>query len=102
MQRTLPELRTAIDIAREAGALLSDFFHRRVAVESKGEFDIVTEADRASERLIVQRLRDRLRYALVRGSAGRHDELRAQLSDLQRDAGDGARWRAGCRRDFRS
>jgi myo-inositol-1(or 4)-monophosphatase len=50
-------LETAIDIAREAGALLSTYFERRVAFELKGDFDLVTEADRASERLIVERLR---------------------------------------------
>ncbi len=46
----------AAQIALEAGALLRDFFHRGVAVEYKGDVDIVTEADRASERLIVDRL----------------------------------------------
>ncbi len=50
-------LETAADIAREAGALLSGFFEKRVAFELKGESDLVTEADRASERLIVERLR---------------------------------------------
>ncbi len=48
---------TAVEIAREAGDLLSTYFERRVAVESKGEHDIVTEADRASEKLVVSRLR---------------------------------------------
>ena len=43
------------EIAREAGALLLK--HRGVAFELKGESDLVTEADRASERLIVERLR---------------------------------------------
>jgi myo-inositol-1(or 4)-monophosphatase len=50
-------LETAVDIAREAGALLANYFERRVAFELKGEFDLVTEADRASERLVVERLR---------------------------------------------
>src|SRR5215467_13815888 len=50
-------LETAVEIAREAGALLSGFFERRVAFELKGEFDLVTEADRASEKLVVERLR---------------------------------------------
>jgi myo-inositol-1(or 4)-monophosphatase len=51
-----PYLETSIEIAREAGALLMDYFGR-VSFELKGEFDLVTEADRASERLIVERLR---------------------------------------------
>jgi len=50
-------LETAIDIARESGALLATYFERRVAFELKGDFDLVTEADRASERLVVERLR---------------------------------------------
>jgi myo-inositol-1(or 4)-monophosphatase len=50
-------LETAVEIAREAGALLATYFERRVAFETKGEFDLVTEADRASEKLAVERLR---------------------------------------------
>lgn len=44
-------------IALKAGALLRDYYRRGVATEYKGEVDLVTEADRASERLIVERLR---------------------------------------------
>ena len=50
-------LETATDIAREAGALLNDFLARRIGFELKGEFDLVTEADRSSEWLIVERLK---------------------------------------------
>jgi myo-inositol-1(or 4)-monophosphatase len=49
-------LSAASDIAREAGALLARYLERRVAVEYKDEFDVVTAADRASEELIVERL----------------------------------------------
>ena len=45
-----------MEIAREAGALVTKYFERRVSFELKGEFDLVTEADRASEKLIVERL----------------------------------------------
>jgi myo-inositol-1(or 4)-monophosphatase len=48
-----------VEIAREAGSMLMEFFHRRVAVEYKGEADLVTEADRAAEVLIVRRIRER-------------------------------------------
>lgn len=44
------------EIAREAGALLLEYFHRRVKIEYKGDADLVTEADRASERLILERI----------------------------------------------
>ncbi len=50
-------LETAADIAREAGAVLSRYAERRIGYELKGEFDLVTEADRASERLVVERLK---------------------------------------------
>jgi myo-inositol-1(or 4)-monophosphatase len=49
-------LETAAEIAREAGALVANFAERRIGYELKGDFDLVTEADRASERLIVERL----------------------------------------------
>jgi myo-inositol-1(or 4)-monophosphatase len=50
-------LETAAEIAREAGALLANYFERRVEFEIKGEFDLITEADRASEKLVVEKLR---------------------------------------------
>ena len=50
-------LETAVEIAREAGALLANYFERHIGFETKGEFDLVTEADRASERVVVERLR---------------------------------------------
>ncbi len=43
-------------IAVEAGALLRDYYRRGVATEYKGDVDLVTEADRASEKLIYERL----------------------------------------------
>jgi myo-inositol-1(or 4)-monophosphatase len=43
-------------IATQAGELLRGYFERGVATEYKGDVDIVTEADRAAEKLIVTRL----------------------------------------------
>jgi myo-inositol-1(or 4)-monophosphatase len=48
----------AAQIAREAGALLMEHFHRHVTIEYKGEADLVTVADRKSEALIRQRLHE--------------------------------------------
>lgn len=45
-------------LAREAGALLMSFFGK-VAIEYKGDADLVTQADRSSEELIVDRIRAR-------------------------------------------
>ena len=50
-------LETSMEIAREAGAILSRYFDQKVTYQLKGEFDLVTEADRASEALVVERLR---------------------------------------------
>lgn len=50
-------LEIAREIAQEAGALLLRHFERRGGYELKGEFDLVTEADQASEALILERLR---------------------------------------------
>lgn len=43
-------------IAREAGALLLHYFHQKLKIEYKGEADLVTAADRASEALIRERI----------------------------------------------
>jgi len=67
-------LETAVEIALEAGALTATYFERRVAVETKGEFDLVTEADRASEKLIVERLRTYFpSHAIVAEEGGGHE-----------------------------
>jgi myo-inositol-1(or 4)-monophosphatase len=46
------------EIAREAGALLITYFRQNVKVEYKGEADLVTIADRKSEALIRERIRE--------------------------------------------
>jgi myo-inositol-1(or 4)-monophosphatase len=66
-------LKQSIKIAREAGAILMEFFHRRVRVEYKGEVDLVTEADRASEQLILAELRRWFPdHAIVAEESGTH------------------------------
>jgi myo-inositol-1(or 4)-monophosphatase len=44
-------------IAREAGALLMQYFHPHLKIEYKGDADLVTAADRAAEALIRDRIR---------------------------------------------
>ena len=46
----------ASSIAREAGALISEYRRKGIGFELKGKHDLVTEADRASEKLIVEGL----------------------------------------------
>jgi len=62
-------------IAREAGALLREFYHRGVTTEYKGDVDLVTEADRASEALIVARLKEMLPSHGVYGEEGTRQGL---------------------------
>ena len=53
-------LDTAVEIAREAGALLAQMFKRPQEISYKRPSDLVTEADRKSEVLIIERLRSRV------------------------------------------
>jgi len=48
----------AAEIAREGGALLMQYFVQNVAIEYKGDADLVTIADRTSEKLLVERIHD--------------------------------------------
>ncbi len=67
-------LETAQDIAREAGGLLANYLERRIGFELKGEFDLVTEADRASEKLVVERLRSHFpQHSIVAEEGGGHE-----------------------------
>jgi myo-inositol-1(or 4)-monophosphatase len=64
----------ASTIARDAGALLLEFFHCRVRVEYKGDVDLVTEADRASEKLIVAAIEKLFPdHAIVAEEGGGHE-----------------------------
>ncbi len=64
-------LDTAVEIAREAGALLTRYYERRIGYELKGEHDLVTEADRASEKLVVERLQNHFpSHAIVAEEGG--------------------------------
>ena len=53
----LPYAGPASEMARAAGALLRGHYQRGVITEYKGEVDLVTVADRESEKLLVERLR---------------------------------------------
>jgi myo-inositol-1(or 4)-monophosphatase len=61
-----PFLEAAVEAAREAGAVLLAEFDRPQKIGYKGEVDLVTEADRRAEEVIVARLRSRFpRHAIV-------------------------------------
>jgi myo-inositol-1(or 4)-monophosphatase len=64
-------------IAREAGALLMSYFDRHIKIEYKGDVDLVTAADRASEKLIVERLQARWPQHGVVGEEGTRSDVEA-------------------------
>lgn len=73
-----PELafaKAASRIALEAGALLRDYYRKGVATEYKGDVDLVTEADRVSEKLIVERLHEAFPNHGIYGEEGTRSRL---------------------------
>ena len=66
-------------IAREAGALLREFYARGVETEYKGDVDLVTEADRASEALIRQRLTKAFPGHGIYGEEGTRDQMESEF-----------------------
>jgi myo-inositol-1(or 4)-monophosphatase len=66
-------------VAREAGALLRDFYARGVETEYKGDVDLVTEADRASEALIRERLTKAFPGHGIFGEEGTRDQMESEF-----------------------
>jgi myo-inositol-1(or 4)-monophosphatase len=64
-------LQFALETARQAGQLLRELSHRRHTVSSKTtEIDLVTEADLASERLIIDAIRARFPHDAILSEEG--------------------------------
>lgn len=64
-------METALAAAREAGALLLEHVHAPLQIEEKAQrADLVTQADRASEAAIVERLRAEFPQATILGEEG--------------------------------
>jgi myo-inositol-1(or 4)-monophosphatase len=66
-------------IAREAGALLRGFYAKGVEPEYKGDVDLVTEADRASEALIRERLTAAFPSHGIYGEEGTRDQMESEF-----------------------
>jgi myo-inositol-1(or 4)-monophosphatase len=66
-------------IAREAGALLLHYFKQHVKIEYKGDVDLVTVADRSSEKLIVERVRAAWPEHDIVGEEGTRQETGAEF-----------------------
>ncbi|MEQ1765436.1 MAG: inositol monophosphatase family protein [Pyrinomonadaceae bacterium] len=64
-------LQFAIETAREAGHLLLERFGRITAITKKGDINLVTEADLASEALIIERIKSYYpKHAILAEEAG--------------------------------
>ena len=75
MTRYTPDIEPII---REAGALLMAYFQQRIGYEYKGDADLVTEADRASEKFLTERLLARWPEFGILGEEGTRSDLTAQ------------------------
>ena len=71
-------LNFAIQTAHDAGRILAERFGRAIEVSNKGDIDIVTEADLAAERFIIERIKSHYpRHAILAEeaeAAGRRHE----------------------------
>lgn len=65
-------------IARQAGSLLRGFYEKGVTMEYKGDVDLVTEADRASEQLIGEKLKAAFPDHGIYGEEGTRDRLESE------------------------
>ncbi|HSS20736.1 MAG TPA: inositol monophosphatase family protein [Pyrinomonadaceae bacterium] len=64
-------LNFAIQTARDAGAILADRRGRAIQISNKGDIDLVTEADLASEKLIIERIQSYYpRHAILAEESG--------------------------------
>lgn len=64
-----------MNVAREAGGVLIDRLGRTLQVSHKGAIDLVTEADLASEKLIIERIRSYYpRHAILAEESGASDQ----------------------------
>jgi myo-inositol-1(or 4)-monophosphatase len=67
-------LNFAIQTARDAGRILVERLGRALQVSNKGDIDLVTEADLASEKLIIERIRSHYpRHTILAEESGASD-----------------------------
>jgi myo-inositol-1(or 4)-monophosphatase len=75
-------LNFAIQTARDAGRILAERFGRTLEITNKGELDLVTESDLASERLIIERINTyHPRHAILAeesGASSPADQLKSE------------------------
>jgi myo-inositol-1(or 4)-monophosphatase len=73
-------LNFAIQTAKDAGRVLAEKFGRVIQISQKGEIDLVTEADLASEKLIIERIQTHYpRHSILAEESGASDHERAEF-----------------------
>ena len=77
-------LNFAIQMAQDAGRVLADRLGRALQITHKGTIDLVTEADLAAERLIVER---------VQTHFPRHSVLAEEMGASEGEAGGATHWK---------
>ena len=82
-------LNFAIQTARDAGSMLAERLGRVLQVSNKGEIDLVTEVDVASERLIIDRIKSHYpRHAILAEESGASEGV-----DSSRASGEQSEWK---------
>lgn len=77
-------LNFAIQTAHDAGRILAEKFGRSINVSNKGDIDLVTEADIASEQLIVERIRNHHpRHSILAEESGEVECVAGADSDFK-------------------
>ena len=77
-------LNFAIQAARDAGRILSERYGRAIQITNKGDIDLVTEADLAAERLIVERIKSHFpRHSILAEEAGEVESASGAASDYK-------------------
>ena len=79
------DLEFAITVARRAGALLTDSYEQVARVDRKSKRDVVTEVDYASEKLVVDSIKDAYpEDAILAEESGHHAAPRATTAIARR------------------
>jgi myo-inositol-1(or 4)-monophosphatase len=77
-------LNFAIQTAHEAGRILQERVGRSIQITNKGAIDLVTEADLAAERLIIERIKSyHPRHAVLAEESGASDSAGGPRSEYQ-------------------
>jgi myo-inositol-1(or 4)-monophosphatase len=79
------DLHLAVNIARRAGSLLTDSYERVARIDRKSKRDVVTEVDYASEKLVLDAIRDAYpEDAILAEESGHHQARRPRGVEARR------------------